>query len=431
MKIALSGLFIACLLFAGAAHALDDWTQVFPSSYPSRRSQHDMAYIGDDQVLLFGGAYTSFLGDTWFFDLGDTTWFQLNPTSLPSARLTHAMAYVGGDQVLMFGGLTAAGKNDETLIFDLSDTAWINLNPASKPSARNMHAMAYIGEGRVLLFGGEDAAGKDDETWLFDLGDTIWTQLNPASQPSARSMHAMSFIGEDQVLLFGGYDTFEDDETWVFDLGDTTWTQLSPSSKPSVRQASDMAYAGGDQVLLFGGRLPGAVRSDESWIFDLGETSWTLDANTAQPSARYSHRLSETSMDGSSHLVLFGGGEASGYDDETWLFGGGDYLVSVEFSPLSDAQPKTFQLFSNYPNPFNPETWINYQLSQTGPVIIRIYNVNGQLIDTLVDEEQTAGAYRVSWNGRDLHGFPAASGIYFCQLRSAQSVETIKMILIR
>jgi len=345
--------------------------------------------------------------------------------------LTHAVAYIGGDQVLMFGGLTAAGKNDETWIFDLSDTAWTHLNPVLKPSPRNMHSLAYIGEGQVLLFGGEDAAGKNDETWVFDLGDTTWIQLSPASQPSGRSMHAMAFIGGDQVLLFGGYDTFEDDETWVFDLGDTTWTQLSPSAKPSVRQASDMAYIGGDQVLLFGGRLPGAVRSDETWIFDLGETSWTLDANTTQPSARNYHRLSETSMDGSSLPILFGGDEASGYDDDTWIFGGGDYLVSVEFSPLSDAQPKTFQLFSNYPNPFNPDTWINYQLPQAGPVTIRIYNVNGQLTKILVDEEQTSGAYHVSWNGQDLHGCPAASGIYFCQLRSGRSVETIKMILLR
>jgi hypothetical protein len=431
MKIAVCSLFMACLLFAGAAHALDDWAQVFPSSYPSRRSQHNMAYIGEDQVLLFGGAYTSFLGDSWFFDLGDTIWIQLSPASQPAARLTYAMAYIGGDQVLMFGGLTAAGKDDETWIFDLSDTAWTQLNPFTQPSARNMHAMAYIGQGQVFLFGGEDAAGKDDETWLFDLSDTTWTQLNPASQPSARSMHAMAYSGADQALLFGGYDTFEDDETWVFDLGDTTWTQLSSSSKPSVRQGSDMAYIGGDRVFLFGGRLPGAVRSDETWIFDLGETSWTLDANTTQPSARYDHRLSETSMDGSSFPILFGGGEASGYDDETWVFGGGDYLVSVELSPIGDAQPKTFQLFSNYPNPFNPDTWISYHLPQAGPVTIKIYNINGQLIDTLVDEEHTSGAYRVSWNGLALSGSPAASGVYFCQLRSGRSVETIKMILLR
>ncbi|KPL19364.1 MAG: hypothetical protein AMJ92_03525 [candidate division Zixibacteria bacterium SM23_81] len=71
MKMAIFSLFMACLLFAGAAYALDDWTQVFPSSYPSRRAQHDMACIGEDQVLLFGGGFTSFLGDTWFFDLGD------------------------------------------------------------------------------------------------------------------------------------------------------------------------------------------------------------------------------------------------------------------------------------------------------------------------------------------------------------------------
>jgi flagellar hook assembly protein FlgD len=70
-------------------------------------------------------------------------------------------------------------------------------------------------------------------------------------------------------------------------------------------------------------------------------------------------------------------------------------------------------------------------LPQAGAVTIGIYNVNGQLVQILVDEEQTSGAYRVSWNGQDLHGFPAASGIYFCQLKSGQFVDTIKMILLR
>jgi hypothetical protein len=241
----------------------------------------------------------------------------------------------------------------------------------------------------------------------------------------------MAYIGGDQVLLFGGWDgTNDNDETWVYDLSADIWTQQAPSSKPSARTVHAMAYLGEDQVLLFGGRN-GSNNNDETWIFDLGETSWTFDANTTQPSARYSHQLSESSMDGSSLLVLFGGEEASGYDDETWVFGGGDYPVPVELSPLSDAQPKTFKLFSNFPNPFNPDTWINYQLPQDGPVTIKIYNINGQLIITLVDEEQTAGAHSVTWDGLDLSGSPAASGVYFCQLRSAQAVETIKMILVR
>ena len=75
--------------------------------------------------------------------------------------------------------------------------------------------------------------------------------------------------------------------------------------------------------MLFGGDYTGS-QNDETWVYDLGTDSWAQDTNTTQPSARKDHALSETSMDGSSYLVLFGGS-----DDETWTFGGGDYLASL------------------------------------------------------------------------------------------------------
>jgi hypothetical protein len=102
----------------------------------------------------------------------------------------------------------------------------------------------------------------------------------------------------------------------------------------------------------------------------------------------------------------------------------------VSASPV-DALPITPRLGQNYPNPFNPQTWISYQLSQPGSVTIKIFNVRGQLVRILVDAEQTPGYYRVPWSGQDLHGAPAASGVYFCQMKSDSFVETIKMILLR
>jgi hypothetical protein len=101
-------------------------------------------------------------------------------------------------------------------------------------------------------------------------------------------------------------------------------------------------------------------------------------------------------------------------------------------SPLDEETlPTTCRLLANYPNPFNPRTWISYQLPEQGPVSITIYNVHGQLIATLVDKEQPPGSYRVQWDGRGPGGMPAASGVYFCLLQSGSRVETSKMILLR
>ena len=80
--------------------------------------------------------------------------------------------------------------------------------------------------------------------------------------------------------------------------------------------------------------------------------------------------------------------------------------------------PQTTQLWANYPNPFNPETWIPYQLAKETKVTLQIYSVNGALIRTLTLGHQPAGIYQTRsraayWNGRNEWGEPVASGVYF------------------
>jgi len=98
---------------------------------------------------------------------------------------------------------------------------------------------------------------------------------------------------------------------------------------------------------------------------------------------------------------------------------------------LTHRLPSTFQLFQNYPNPFNPETNIGYQLSEDDHVRLRIFNVFGQTVKTLVDESQAAGTYTVRWKGLDDRGLPVASGVYFCHLQVGRLAQSRKMILVR
>jgi len=317
-----SAVIFICFILASASFSADDWTQQSPSSSPSARYQHGMAYIGVYQVLLFGGYNGSMNDETWIYDLSEGTWTQQFPSSSPSARYRHEMAYIGGDQVLLFGGWDMF-LDGETWIYDLSEGTWTRQYPSSSPSARDVHAMAYIGGDQVLLFGGDDGS-FDDETWIYDLSEGTWTQQTPSSSPSARGYTEMAYIGGDQVLLFGGWKSAYVDETWIYDLSEGAWTQQTPSSNPCPRYSHAMAYIGGNRVLLFGGEDGGF--DNETWIYDLSEDNWTQDVNSIQPSGRWAHDLAETSMEGSSYLVLFGG-EDSSYNDETWLFGGGDYPI--------------------------------------------------------------------------------------------------------
>lgn len=95
------------------------------------------------------------------------------------------------------------------------------------------------------------------------------------------------------------------------------------------------------------------------------------------------------------------------------------------------AVAQTFALFHNFPNPFNPTTVISYALSEEGVVIIQIYDIQGHLVKTLVDEHKQKGVYSVEWNATDDHHYPVSSGIYICQMKVKQHVFSRKLILIQ
>ncbi len=93
--------------------------------------------------------------------------------------------------------------------------------------------------------------------------------------------------------------------------------------------------------------------------------------------------------------------------------------------------PKGIRLLYNYPNPFNPTTAITYETVRSGYVTLKIYNVLGQAVKTLVNRTQNPGKYTVVWDGKNNSGEIAGSGVYICRLISGGNVYSKKMILIR
>jgi Secretion system C-terminal sorting domain/Thrombospondin type 3 repeat len=93
-------------------------------------------------------------------------------------------------------------------------------------------------------------------------------------------------------------------------------------------------------------------------------------------------------------------------------------------------RPLRFQLYDNYPNPFNPTTTISYDLAQTANVTIDIFNVLGQRVVTLVDEQQETGRHQVIWDV-DANGQTVASGIYYYRIQAGEFIQTKKMVLVK
>jgi flagellar hook assembly protein FlgD len=97
------------------------------------------------------------------------------------------------------------------------------------------------------------------------------------------------------------------------------------------------------------------------------------------------------------------------------------------------ASPPAYKdrLFQNYPNPFNPMTTIEYSVAGGGHVDMKIFNIQGQRIRTLVDEHKQPGRYKVLWDGTNDAGRAVATGIYFYRIRTSSFVSVKKMLILR
>ncbi len=121
--------------------------------------------------------------------------------------------------------------------------------------------------------------------------------------------------------------------------------------------------------------------------------------------------------------------------DDAFIFYVDDFSVHSDGGTVDIDDPGmpalVTELQGNYPNPFNPSTTIRYSVKEATPVTIGIYNVKGQLVKTLVNEDKSSGNHSVVWNGRDNNNQAVSSGVYFYKMLAGKYSSTKKMILMK
>jgi hypothetical protein len=151
-----------------------------------------------------------------------------------------------------------------------------------------------------------------------------------------------------------------------------------------------------------------------------GQEQWVAIYNGPADGNDWSFSIA-TDASGNAYVTGWSEGVGTGYDFATIK-----YSSTTGIKTLSDITPSTYYLSQNYPNPFNPATKIIFRISEFGFANLKIYDVLGNEIATLVNEELPAGDYEVDFEGKEL-----TSGIYFYQLKAANYIETKKMMLLK
>ena len=113
-----------------------------------------------------------------------------------------------------------------------------------------------------------------------------------------------------------------------------------------------------------------------------------------------------------------------------------EMALNVLKAILPERLPSETQLLANYPNPFNPETWIPYQLNQASEVSLSVYSSEGKLVREIDLGLKPAGNYQrteraIYWDGRNANGEPVSSEVYFYRLQAGDYSQTRKMVILK
>ena len=113
------------------------------------------------------------------------------------------------------------------------------------------------------------------------------------------------------------------------------------------------------------------------------------------------------------------------------IYAGNLLYLPTDVDDDTSVLPAAYVLSQNYPNPFNPATEIEYTIPSSSSVELTVFNALGQRVAVLVDGYRAAGSYRVTWDGRDITGARAASGVYFYRIKAGSFSQTRKMMLLK
>ena len=177
-------------------------------------------------------------------------------------------------------------------------------------------------------------------------------------------------------------------------------TESETNNLGFILERSTLSESGWDEIASYETHQELAGQGNSS-----SRTPYAYTDLNVEPGLVYQYRLSDVDTHGEIHI----------YD-----------VIQVSMPDT----PELTALDPPAPNPFNPQTRITYQLAETGPVAITLFDIMGRRVTTLVNEEQPAGSYHIYWHGQDSNGNQMASGTYLIILQTASEVKKQKAILL-
>jgi probable HAF family extracellular repeat protein len=338
-----------------------------------------------------------------------------------AARGMQDLGTLGGDWS-QAQGVSADGS----VVVGAADNAAGRLRAFRWTAARGMQDLGTLG-GRESVAGGVSADGSV----VVGLADNAAGHGRAFRWTAAGGMQDLGTLGGDWSEAWG---VSADGSVVVGDAPNAAG-RLRAFRWTAAGGMQDLGTLGGDRSFARG------VSADGSVVVGLAENTegdvqpfrWTTAGGMEDLNTTYAHLLTDGSVLYQANAISPNGRYIVGLGYNAATGGFEAYLLdtrpggpsSVEEKP-ADELPVEYQLQQNYPNPFNPSTTIRFLLPQRSHVTLKVFDVLGREVATLVDAEMEAGEHSVNFNAEWMPG-----GVYFAQMKAGNVVQRIKMVLVK
>jgi len=342
------------------------------------------------------------------------------------------------DSYRFIGGFT----NSSTLAldvhykYDLGTLQYSTETPLPEGIFYGRGITASDDEGFYFIGGSNDASEISDKVHYYTDANNFFEEATPL--PEGRADGGAALLDENTIIYVGGFSpSFESplqvDSIFIGAINpsnplDITWT--AGESFPGGPRARFHAYSWGPgKVIVVGGSDSDAFPAfDDTWVYTYnvdGTGSWQQLEDKPTPITAYQGGSINVGND-VMKLVIAGGittGPALSGVIEVFT----DTIPgSTGVEIIDERAPADFMLSQNYPNPFNPTTNFEYSIPEQSFVELKVFDILGNEVAILINEEQSAGTYRADFNGEGL-----ASGLYIAKLTAGNFIQSIKMSLLK
>lgn len=352
------------------------------------------------------------------YDPSTDSWSEISP--MPEALHHHTAVELNG-KLYIIGGYNAqlfSSQTDKVQEYDPQTGIWTEKQSLPYPIAS--HTSAAL-DGMIYLFGGRNGNTLLNNSLVYDPQTNNWNVLT--NMPYL-SEHLACAVLDTFVCVFAGRNFTQNfKKFFIYYPMQDEWIEMP--DMPTARSGLAAATLNG-RVYVFGGEIPGVYEENEEFNFITNQ--WRQVRSMPTPR----HGIGAVTVGDTIYII--GGARVQGFDQSNVNEGYvNSFITSTEYE---SSVPDKFNLSQNYPNPFNPTTKIKFTILSAGtyrntPVKLIIYDVLGNEIATLVNEEKPPGVYEVIFNVKDLINQFPTSGIYFYQLRTSFKIQTKKMILLK